>query len=130
MGARRAMRALRDEGFTMPKDRIYDSSELFDIEIGWARDHSVQLGIITHDGRSLAAWLAGQGALDGGHVPPGHPQTWAAVNDGVPTLPNDEPKAEDLPQFSSLWASLDRAAINRLIKSLRKARDAAYGADE
>jgi hypothetical protein len=29
----------------------------------------------------------------------------------------------------SLWLDLDRDAINRLIKSLRKARDSAYGAD-
>lgn len=30
---------------------------------------------------------------------------------------------------NSLWLDLDRAQINMLIRSLRKARDAAYGSD-
>lgn len=87
----------------MPKETVYDASNLFDLEVGWAHDRDVQLGITTHDGRSLAEWLAG--------------------------LPEAEAGAP-LPQFSSLWASLDRGGINRLIKMLRKARDDAYGRDE
>lgn len=31
--------------------------------------------------------------------------------------------------FPSVWMDIDRAGINRLIHSLRKARDAAYGKD-
>lgn len=94
----------------MPKDKIYDNAELFDIEVGWSREgESVQLGLATHDGRSLAEWLAGQ----------------------------DENRERTVGEqlaapagFASLWATLDRAQINRLIKSLRKARDDAYGRDE
>jgi hypothetical protein len=32
-------------------------------------------------------------------------------------------------ETDSLWLDLDREGINRLIRTLRKARDAAYGAD-
>jgi hypothetical protein len=32
-------------------------------------------------------------------------------------------------ETDSLWLDLDRDAINRLIRTLRRARDAAYGAD-
>ena len=33
------------------------------------------------------------------------------------------------PADPGLWMDLDRAQINRLIRSLRRARDAAYGSD-
>lgn len=33
------------------------------------------------------------------------------------------------PSNGGLWMDLDREQINRLIRSLRKARDSAYGAD-
>ena len=33
-------------------------------------------------------------------------------------------------KFESLWGTFDRAGINRLIRSLRGARDQAYGRDE
>ncbi len=94
----------------MPKEKIYDQSELFNIEVGWSPDRDVQVGISTHDGRSIADWLAGQEE----HVPPGHPDAVGAK----------------LPSFQSLWASLDRAGCNRLIRTLRRARDSAYGSDE
>lgn len=38
--------------------------------------------------------------------------------------------AEDGPERTSLWFDLSRPEINRLIKTLRRARDAAYGRDE
>ncbi len=97
------------EGIPIPKEKIYDGCELFDIEVGWGHGHDVQLGITTHDGRTLAEWLAGQ--------------------DRTPLDP-DAPEGSLLPGFSSLWASLDRSGVNRLIKALRKARDDAFGRDE
>ncbi len=39
-------------------------------------------------------------------------------------------QGEDAEPYTALWMSLDRAEINRLIKALRRARDAAYGRDE
>lgn len=32
--------------------------------------------------------------------------------------------------FSGLWGTLDRDGCNRLIRTVRRARDAAFGADE
>lgn len=102
----------------MPKEKVYDAVELFDVEVGWSSSHDVQLGISTHDGRSLAHWLAGQQEGIGSHR--------VEENDrhGYTTVAPD-----DLPQFTSIWASLDRTGINRLITMLRKARDEAYGRD-
>lgn len=92
----------------MPKEKIYDLSSLFDLEIGWGHGHDVQVGISTHDGRALVDWLAGQ--------------------DRTPLDP-DAPEGSRLPGFSSLWCSLDRSGVNRLITMLRKARDDAFGRD-
>lgn len=43
--------------------------------------------------------------------------------DGTPHVEEDTP-------FPGWWADLDRHALNRLIRTLRRARDAAYGKDE
>jgi hypothetical protein len=86
-----------EEG-AMPKEVIYDQAELWDVHVGWRTDSDVQVGVVTHDGRSIAETLrAGE---------------------------------DDPADFASLWGSLDRAGINRLIKILRHARDQAYGRDE
>lgn len=90
----------------MPKEKIYDGCEQFDIEIGWGNGRDVQLGITTHDGRTLVEWLTPR------------PTDPAAPGESI------------LPGFDSLWASLDRSGVNRLIKALRKARDDAFGRDE
>lgn len=37
---------------------------------------------------------------------------------------------DDGEQFGSLWADLDRAGINRLIRDLRRHRDRVFGKDE
>jgi hypothetical protein len=88
----------------VPKEKIYDAANQFDIEIGWMKDNpDVQIGIGTHDGRSIAAWLAGT---------------------------DYEPADAALPTFDSLWGNFGRDGINRLIRMLRKARDEAYGKDE
>lgn len=44
----------------MPKEKIYDLVDLFDVQVIWD-EHSVQVGIETHDGRSLAEHLTGGG---------------------------------------------------------------------
>ncbi len=56
---------------------------------------------------------------------PGCVQVGISSHEGVPlsTLVGDT-------TFTSLWATVDRASINRMIHALRKARDAAYGRDE
>jgi hypothetical protein len=112
--------ATRDESETaVPKEKIYDSVEMYDIEIGWsASAEYVAVGLMTHDGRSIAQALATEvtGERD---AQPGGPIGMAD--------PGREPAAAE---FSSLWATLNRQQINRLIWVLRRARDTAYGRDE
>jgi hypothetical protein len=106
----------------VPKEKIYDSATLFDVEVGWnAEAEYVQVGIGTHDGRSIAEFLAGQ---EEQATPEDSPQ----VQRSRVGMPN--PDATAPPSFTSLWATLDRRQINRLIWALRRARDAAYGRDE
>ncbi|MEU1761293.1 hypothetical protein [Micromonospora sp. NPDC005652] len=45
----------------MPKETIYDQVSLYDLEVGWEADRWVQVGIKTHDGRSIAEHLTGEG---------------------------------------------------------------------
>lgn len=92
----------------MPKEKIYDVSGDFTAQVGWTPGESVQLAVLTADGKSLAdlveSWKD-EGA--GGHKNPGG----------------------DYVRSDGLWASLDRAGCNRLINTVRKARDSAFGAD-
>lgn len=53
----------------------------------------------------------------------------AAVQLGVQAGPKVSMSIDGDPDHRSLWMDLDRAGCNRLIRSLRKARDVAYGAD-
>ena len=118
----------------MPKEKIYDSARLFDIEVGWTRDCGpVQVGIVTHSGVSIASWLGGVSSevTDAEDVLKSELPTGATTGIGphrYRTAKNETPS--DLPSFNSLWGTLDRAQINRMIKMLRKARDEAYGTDE
>ena len=45
----------------MPKEKIYDEASMYDAEVTWEPDKYVQVGISTHDGRSLAEHLTGGG---------------------------------------------------------------------
>ena len=52
--------------------------------------------------------------------------------DVATTIRRDEQQTSDAPEhftWSGTHSTLDRAGINRLIRVLRRARDAAYGAD-
>jgi hypothetical protein len=50
--------------------------------------------------------------------------------DDFPSLLNAlQANYDDSSKAKSIWASMDRDGINRLIRLLRKARDSAYGAD-
>lgn len=46
------------------------------------------------------------------------------THEGLPTAEEDETG-----KYLSQFASFDRAALNRMIRTLRRARDQAYGAD-
>lgn len=47
----------------MPKETINDLVECYDVQVAWAPGPAayVQVGIETHDGRSVADWLSGDG---------------------------------------------------------------------
>jgi hypothetical protein len=47
----------------------------------------------------------------------------------IATVAPDEIKLEPTPEGNGWFVQLDRSGLNRLIRSLRKARDQAYGAD-
>ncbi len=74
--------------------------------------------------RAEVKWTPGQA-----HQPDGWVQL-ATVNQAS-TLTLDSELPGDTPQKFDGWhVTLDREGINRLIRSLRRARDAAYGRDE
>ncbi len=101
----------------MPRESVYDSASLFSIEIGWDKERSnVQVGLAVNSDKSIAQYLAGVQDAEMHDV---------EINDG--SVVTDIVK---LPGFNSLWATLDREQINRMIRLLRKARDDAYGRDE
>lgn len=85
----------------MPRERIYDDAGMFDLEIQWASGRYVQVGLETHSGEPITQ----------------------AVNPA-------QAEASAQTQFTGLWGTFDRVALNRIIRILRRARDAAYGADE
>lgn len=121
----------------MPKERIWDDAGMFDLEVGWtATGEYVQVGIITHDGRSLADWLSEKDAPAAPTVPAGASITTSGdftllnTAGGNQYLVPGAQQQSSLANFNSLWSTLSRAQINRLIRMLRKARDESYGKDE
>ncbi len=115
----------------MPRETVYDAAGMYDVEIGWNKDREdVQVGISCRSGLSIAHQLAGDIEFC----------TPAEAAAGPHVIYNDKPvknlavvingEERTLPHFNSLWGTLDRAQINRLIRLLRKARDDAYGRDE
>jgi hypothetical protein len=89
----------------MPKEIVYDDAGMYDAVVGWEPDGYVQVGIKSHNATTIRIRV-GDEEVD---------------------------KVEFTGRtagFDSLWGTFDRAGINRLIKALKHARDAAYGRDE
>lgn len=91
----------------MPKELVYGPNPTEDViehvAVGWARDGGVQLGFTAGPSVRITTMETDNVIVDG-----------RVVTDV---------------EHDSLWLDLDRQGINHLIRSLRKARDAAYGAD-
>lgn len=83
----------------MPKETV--QTEDGQVAVGWQRDRDVQLGVAL---RPVVQYI------DGG-----------ATTDATTTTTQSFKEGQ--------WLTLDRAGLNRLIRALRKARDAAFGAD-
>lgn len=87
----------------MPKEVIYDAVDCFDTVVKWDRDAYVQVGVVMkYNEDSPIRTLRDLTA------------TW---NDAESELAR------------GIWSTMDRPGINRLIRSLRKARDQAFGPD-
>ena len=114
---------------SVPRDNTFDQP--FDVQVGWAADRDVQIGVETCDGKSLLSQLYGDpDALETIAVTVG--QRFARFRGMDSTQVRDLLDAIEASQVnvSGLWASMDRHQINRLIATLRKARNSAYGRDE
>lgn len=97
----------------MPKETIRSSTygPMFDVEVRWGRDSSdVQIATVMPPAQTSEA-------------PQNLAQLVASWDDacGDPENPDGA---------RGLYSSLDRHAINELIRVLRKARDQAFGRDE
>lgn len=115
----------------MPRELIRGASEPFNVKVGW--HHEVQIGVEADQQRSLAWILYGGG-----------PDALAKLGEQVRRLSLVEYEDDEhlgravlntldcLPAqpFYGVWSDLDRYGCNRLIRTLRKARDAAFGRDE
>lgn len=98
----------------MPKETVHDQASMYDVQVGWAPDKYVQVGIETANHRAIVDQLAGD----------------AANRPEVRAMLDQLTGAGELAAFTGLWATLDREGCNRLIRVLRRARDQAFGRDE
>lgn len=113
----------------MPRETIGSSVDPYCVKVGWATNQEVQVGVERADEGSML-WL-----LFNDH---------AALGEQVRKMANlkyddDEHLGRELlntldllsfNQYAGLWSTLDRQGCNRLIRIVRKARDAAFGRDE
>jgi hypothetical protein len=117
----------------MPKEVIRDNASMFDVAVAWSGEKTyVQVGVTTHEGYPIARML--------GLSPSKKPATeWPEPESGrfVPEVRQLSPiesangeTEDEAAQFTGLWGTFDRDEINRLIRVLRRARNAAFGADE
>jgi hypothetical protein len=100
----------------MPKEVVYDQTGMWNVHVGWSPSEvveadmgSVQVGIETGSGVPLIE------------------QLWAQRPADLKVETVEHP--EGYPPFRGVWGTYDRAGLNRLIRTLRRARDQAYGAD-
>jgi hypothetical protein len=115
----------------MPRETIY-SDQQFNVSVGWWPDRDVQVGITTTQDQSLLQAIYGhddtlQRLGDAYKAAFGSTQDSLALGKQLLQLVDG---ASDHP-YESVWSTLgNRTDPNRLIKVLRKARDAAFGRDE
>lgn len=123
----------------MPKEVIKGYNGPYDVRVGWTQNTGVQVGVVLEDGRSLFWQLLGTNLAGLGATVRDVVETHNKTKDGDRELGEkilnwldcvDGPVEEGRSGYSGVWADVDREAINRLIRILRRARDAAFGRDE
>lgn len=130
----------------MPREMITGQDGQFNVHVGWSHS-TVQVGVETMDGRALVSVLYGtDDALErigrravergwpgpdvderGGSVAAG--EAYQAIGRTILDLVEGNP-ADVAASYTGPWCTLDRQGTNRMVKQLRRARDAAFGADE
>lgn len=118
----------------MPREIVGSNRGDFHVKVGWAPDTDVQVGVEGDDGKSLYWLLLGNSKEQLAKV-------GTAVREAMRSLPDDSWDPEDagraaldaldtLGHYEGVWTDLTRYDCNRLIRILRRARDAAFGRDE
>lgn len=139
----------------MPKEMIHSRTPGqagYQVEVGWQRDFSMQVGVVNDDGRSLFWTLTECASYEMSKEEQARRLAeLGSMIQAALAAPMDEPGEGMPPQFAGMsrigalvldtldafagshrgvFADLDRAQANALVRLLRKARDAAYGRDE
>lgn len=130
----------------MPKETIQDTTGSYDVRVGWRPDSDVQVGVETAAGFSLVSVLYGdRDALikigwqvcdkldhrihaEGGDAAKN--EALAQIGRMVLDTIESSQTSPGEPSYTGVWSTLDRAGCNRLIKTVRRARDSAFGRDE
>lgn len=115
----------------MPKELIHDDLGTFDIHVGWQPGHEVQVGTVVANGIPLIRHLYAADAerIGAAILSRGTVEDPADLGRNAIQAITETGGNPDGP-YRGIYATLDRSACNRLIRALRKARDAAYGRDE
>lgn len=138
----------------MPRE-VVESTDVFQgdetpfgVQVGWSRaDHGnhVQVASVTHRQRSMWWQILAPPAQTSTEERERLSKVGRIIHEAIETAPcfaTTEPADADIGRtflnlldttygpMDGLYVSMDRPRINRLIKLLRKARDAAYGRDE
>ncbi len=112
----------------MPKEAIPTSVGPFHAKVGWSHGTGVQVGVETEESEHSIFWTLLRSEMKG-------------LDDGLSSLATETgvefPRAVALltlldtltGRFRGVWSDLDRQGCNHLIRTLRRARDAAYGRD-
>lgn len=138
----------------MPKETTRGLAGGYDVRVGWMPEPTghVEVGVETAAGHSLLTMLYGDNQQLERIGKMLEQRGWPMPDRDTGNGDSSEETAEDRrvagrglldliegaigpvdPEnysYTSVWASLDRAGCNRLIKIVRRARDAAFGRDE
>jgi hypothetical protein len=128
----------------MPKTTIYElppdpnTPQRRRVEVGWQRDGSVQVGVTSLQPPPVPGSVTLGGPTSttfasGGYLPPAMTTTVNTTLQPEPVLTPEQWAAiagADDTHWDGWFADLDRQQVNHLIRTLREARDKAFGRDE
>jgi hypothetical protein len=124
----------------MPKERIWDEAGLYNIVVGWSPGQNVQVAAELHSVDPTTGLVTQLYTNDAEYVGAKLIEAFGLKTDAV--TDDEKVKAatevglkaisafEAVCPFRDAWSTLNRDAVNMLIRTLRKARDSAYGRDE